>query len=313
MFTRILVPTDFSAPSDAALAYGRAIAGRSQATLHLMHVAENLFLHAVVANERDADAGVREMLEARFTDHDRNRLGAVPIVKRSDEPADEIVTYAHVAGAGLIVMGTHGRSGVAHVLVGSVAERVVRAAPCPVLTVKEARPVPETALFNRILVPTDFSGPSNAALEYARLLAARFGGSLHLLHVVEDSVFGGPFSPVPEVAIGEQSPEGRAAMLKKALARLDELVTPADRARFRMTTEVIVGKAADTIARHADVNGFDVIVMGTHGRTGITHMLFGSVAERVVRTAQCPVLTTHVTPEQTRVSVVGAKPAVASA
>jgi nucleotide-binding universal stress UspA family protein len=206
MFTRILVPTDFSTPSDAALAYGRALAGRFSAPLHLMNVAENLFLRAVVADPRDAEASTRRRLDECLTDDDR-RLGAVPVVKRSDEPADEIVSYARTAGIGLIVMGTHGRSGMAHLLIGSVAERVVRAAPCPVLTVREARLAPQTAPFTRILVATDFSGPSDAALAHARLLAAKFGASLHLLHVIEDPMVAGPFGPVSEMYVGEDFPE----------------------------------------------------------------------------------------------------------
>lgn len=312
MFTRILVPTDFSAPSDAALAYARIVARRFNATLHLMHVAENVFLRAIVADPRDADAATLRQLDERLTDENR-RAGAVPVVERSDEPADAIVSYAKTAGIDLIVMGTHGRSGLAHLLMGSVAEHVLRAAPCPVVTVRDAGAVPEAATFTRILVATDFSSASDAALQHARLLAAQFGSGLHLLHVIEEPVLGGPFGGAPDVYVGPDLAEIRSAQLKAAHERLAQQVTPTDRSRFHATTEVMLGKVADTIARYADVNGFDLVVMGTRGRGGVAHLFMGSVAEHVVRTARCPVLTAHSGPEPARVPVIGTQAALASA
>jgi nucleotide-binding universal stress UspA family protein len=137
MFARILVPTDFSAPSEAALAYGREIAERFDAALHLIHVAENPFLRAAVVDRRSLDEAHERWLQDRLTDADLRR-GAVAIVEQSDEPDSEILRYAKSANIDLIVMGTHGRTGLARVVLGSVAEAVVRAAPCPVLTVHAA-------------------------------------------------------------------------------------------------------------------------------------------------------------------------------
>jgi len=134
MFPRILVPTDFSAPSEAALAYGRGLAEQFDAALHLMHVAENPFLRAVVSDRRTLEEAPGRWLHDRLTDADRRR-GAVAVVEQSDEPASEILRYAESADIDLIVMGTHGRTGLAHLVFGSVAEAVVREAPCPVLTV----------------------------------------------------------------------------------------------------------------------------------------------------------------------------------
>jgi nucleotide-binding universal stress UspA family protein len=137
MFARILVPTDFSAPSEAALAYGRELALHYDSALHLMHIRENPFLRAEVSDRRSLDEGAARWLDERLTDTDRRR-GAVAIVEQSDEPAAEILRYAKSAGIDLIVMGTHGRTGLARVVLGSIAEAVVRAAPCPVLTVHSA-------------------------------------------------------------------------------------------------------------------------------------------------------------------------------
>ena len=131
MFARILVPTDFSAPSEAALAYGRELANQFDAALHLMHVAENPFLRAVAMDRRALEEAAVRRLQERLTEAERRR-GSVAIVEQSDEPANEILRYAKSTNIELIVMGTHGRTGLARVVMGSVAEAVVRAAPCPV-------------------------------------------------------------------------------------------------------------------------------------------------------------------------------------
>jgi nucleotide-binding universal stress UspA family protein len=137
MISRILVPTDFGDASEAALAYGREIADRFTAALHLIHIGENPFLRAAVADRRSLEEAPVRWLQGRLTETDRRR-GAVAIVEQSDEPAKEILRYAKSANIDLIVMGTHGRSGLARVVLGSVTEAVVRAAPCPVLTVHSA-------------------------------------------------------------------------------------------------------------------------------------------------------------------------------
>ena len=137
MFSRILVPTDFSACSATALDYARILAARFGASLHLLHVLENDFLRPMVVDPHTVEAGVLRQLHELLTIEDRER-GAVPVVLRSDAVADAIVSYARSVGIDLIVMGTHGRAGLAHLLKGSVAERVVRTAPCMVLTDREA-------------------------------------------------------------------------------------------------------------------------------------------------------------------------------
>jgi nucleotide-binding universal stress UspA family protein len=215
--------------------------------------------------------------------------GIVPVVTRSDEPHDEIVTYARTADVDLIVMGTHGRTGLAHLLMGSIAEKVVRAAPCPVLTVHGARDV-SAAGFRRILVPTDFGAASDTALHFGRILAGRFGASLHLMHVLEDLQVDQAIGP--EV-FATESPEARSARLRDARERLKHRISARDRGWLRATTEVLFGPPANMIADYAGDNDFDLIVMGTHGRKGMAHLLMGSVAERVVRTAACPVMTVH--------------------
>jgi nucleotide-binding universal stress UspA family protein len=133
---RILVATDFGPAAGAALTYGRALAKNFGATLTLMHVAENLFLRPTIGDPHALKAALVRRLEERLTVDDRSTLDARAVLDTSDQPADAITTYAKQAEIDLIVMGTHGRNGISHLLVGSVAERVVRTASCPVLTVK---------------------------------------------------------------------------------------------------------------------------------------------------------------------------------
>lgn len=142
--------------------------------------------------------------------------------------------------------------------------------------------------FTRILVPTDFGPASEAALACAREMATRFDASLHLLHVVEDAMATGVWTP--EVYVGA-SAEVRDRLMRDAEQRLTEAIPAAERDRFRSAAEVRVGGAAETIVEFAREKAIDLIVMGTHGRRGLAHMFLGSVAERLVRTAPCPVLT----------------------
>lgn len=136
VLNNILVATDFGPASDAALTYGRALAKQFGARLHLLHAAENDFLRATVTDPHVLRAAVARRLEERLTAEDRGERSGHAVLETSDRPAETITEYAKHARIDLIVMGTHGRTGVSHLLVGSVAERVVRTAPCPVLTVR---------------------------------------------------------------------------------------------------------------------------------------------------------------------------------
>ena len=132
----VLVATDFSPPSDAALTYASALARTFDAELHVLHVAENFFFRATPSDPHAVVAARQRTLDHRLAAAARAGLRARAVIEVSDSPADAIVEYAQGEGIDLIVMGTHGRSAISQLLVGSVAERVVRTAPCPVLTVR---------------------------------------------------------------------------------------------------------------------------------------------------------------------------------
>lgn len=191
-------------------------------------------------------------------------------------PWAEIVEGLEKEGCDLCVMGTHGRSGLPRILLGSVAEKVVRHSPCSVLVV---RPDSDVQPFAHALVPTDLSASANDALELAAGLV-RPDGALTLLHVLELPV---PFSGALPAELACDVDGHAAAALGKAAARL------APRVRTRTCTRM--GYAGVQILATLDEDrSLDLVVMGSHGRTGIKRALIGSVAEKIVRHARCPVL-----------------------
>jgi universal stress protein A len=150
---RILVATDFSETADAALKYGRALARNFGATLHVLHVADDFsarmgdtFLAVMPELVEDVAKDAKRRLSELVVDNDPNPLPVVPVVITASAPATAIVDYAKDEEIDLLVLGTQGRGAVAHLLMGSVAERVVRTAPCPVLTVR--RPADDFVITN---------------------------------------------------------------------------------------------------------------------------------------------------------------------
>jgi nucleotide-binding universal stress UspA family protein len=141
------------------------------------------------------------------------------------------------------------------------------------------------------MVPTDFSPASEIAFNYAVDLAAREGAAIHLLHVIDDAMFATAY---PD-GFYTELPGLRTQMIDEAQKRLNELAARCQAAKVLVTTEVLVGRPAAGIAQEAKAREMDLVVMGTHGRSGLAHLMLGSVAERVLRLAHCPVLTVRET------------------
>ncbi len=205
-------------------------------------------------------------------------------------PSEEVLAVAKTQGADLIVVGTRGKTGLDHILLGSTAERIIRMAHCPVLTVpvKKQRadggPITESSTTpKRVLVAVDFSDCSLDALEYGALIAQRSNASLKLLHVLEPVSYGLDFT-LPRTAERESS---KRAVMK----RLSDLVSALASAGLASDSLISGGLPADSILDAARAQSADMIIIGTHGRRGLSHVLFGSVAESVIRRSACPVLT----------------------
>jgi nucleotide-binding universal stress UspA family protein len=206
-------------------------------------------------------------------------------------PSEEVITAARAEDSDLIVVGTRGKTGLAHVLLGSTAERVIRGAPCPVLTVRmepadtkqEEGALSRPVTLERILVPVDFSACSLDALEYAVVVAQQAKASLMLLHVLEPVSYGLDFT------LGHS--RTRELVRENWTKRLEDLASSLKVTDIPVEVRLRGGLPADSILDSAQTLPCDLIVMGTHGRRGISHAISGSVAEAVLRKALCPVLT----------------------
>lgn len=299
---KILLPTDFSKCSNAALNHALFLAEHFGADLDLLHVVVLHDLDVELAGSRFPDADeiflrlrdvasgeMKALLEARRTDH----LDIREVQRRGVAAAPEIVSYAAEEHVDLIVMGAHGRRGFRRFLLGSVAEEVVRLAPCPVMTMRGEGKVPELHAPGRILVPFDFSEPSRSALVAARDLAVDFKAGLELVHVIEPIMAPHPYAPLH---FGSQAFD-MARLMERAETDLRVIAGEVAGTGVECSVRALEGHPAERITGYAEESGADLIVIATHGRTGLSRFFLGSVTERVVRGAECPVLTLKATPE----------------
>jgi nucleotide-binding universal stress UspA family protein len=204
----------------------------------------------------------------------------------------EILDRARAWPADVMVMGTHGRSGFERWVLGSVTEKVLRRAPCPVLTVPPPAAGLQTkgaVLFRRIVCPVDFSSASTAALGYALKLAEESCAEITVLHVLEWLVEDEPGARLS----GFDVPEFRRYLERDARARLETLVPPEARDWCRPREEVVGGRPWREVLRVAEETRADLVVMGVRGRNPVDLALFGSTTHHVVRGARCPVLVVH--------------------
>lgn len=309
---KLLVPIDFGHCSEAALARARAILARTpDAKMRVVHVYEPPYYapEALVNLPGEPPLPmveyVRQQAERQLAAFLAETLAAPECQGRVDTligagiAFEEIPRAAQAYGADLLVMGTHGRHGLSHLLLGSVAERVIRNAPCPVLVVRaapaagaqpvEPRGADAVLAFERVLVPVDFGPDALPAARLGLALSAHGAAGVTLVHVVPTPAYAGEVL-VPRaggIRLGE-------FLQDEALQRLQafaaELVPDPD---ARPAVRVVQGSPAEQIAALAADDGADLVVMGTKGRHGLAHLFVGSVAERVLRFATCPVVITR--------------------
>jgi nucleotide-binding universal stress UspA family protein len=309
---RILIPVDFSPFSLHALRYGCALARHNGADVYLLHVVQDITPISVGGDGIVASAAADYVDQVKTSAEEalvqvppRSWIDGLTVRRQTEigSPWNRIVEFATSHDIDLICLGTHGRGGMSRLVLGSVSEKVVQHAPCQVLVVRRHEHEfvdeehPEPAL-KRILVPIDFSDTSQSALEQGVTLACQFKAELHLFHVVEDN------SPsVSQVALAYPVFQSYVhELVKSGQKQLDELPLPSSKTAFSIQRKVVVGDPIGKINDYAEEHGIDLIVMGTHGRTGPSHWLLGSVAERVVRSAPCPVLVTPLHPAATKSS-----------
>lgn len=268
MYEHIMVPTD---GSDAAVAAGKAafaLATQFDSTLHAVHVREE------DTDDEYATALVEAIAEAA---KEVNEPTTTAVLDREESVPQTLIRYARESDIDCIVMGTHGHNGLRESVLGSVTERTLREAPVPVVAVHEETVV--TGDIERLLVPTDGSDCANAAVDHALELAAATGAAVHLVHVVDAPAMG-----ADDAAIYD----GLEAAGREALD------TARERARAAGVSEVeaslMNGRPHDAIREYVEANDVDYVVMGTHGHTGVSRLFLGSVAERVIRLVDVPVV-----------------------
>lgn len=283
---RILCPIDFSAFSEHALDHAVAIARWYGSAVTLFHVyaivpmavypAGAPILPSELLTERvraDLMAGMKRLAEGAA------RAGvAIECEIGEGNPAREILARANTPACDLLVMGTHGASGFDRLVFGSVTEKVLRKASCPVLSVPPAAGEHRAVPFTRILCALDFSDCSLRALDYATSLAQEGDARLTVVHVIEVP----SAAPVADYLAGVEADHRQ---------RLEDAVRARVREFSRVEPILAIGKPSREVLRLAGEQQSDLVVIGIQGRGASDLLFFGSVAQHVVRHASCPVLT----------------------
>jgi len=286
--TKILVPVDFSPFSDWATDYAIALASHYKAKITLFHV--------VVLYEADLDEEIHlsqleELIERKELRSDEllskqsKKLSKINLeldsrIERGLSASDTILEYAGKNNYDLIVMGTHGRTGIKNWIYGSVTEKVVRLSTIPVITLHND---PGLFKIENILVPIDFSENSRLGACEAAVVAEQFKSKITFVHVVEQHIH-----PSFHV-VGIESVFAINADLKQISQ--EKLAEFCKREDLNPEYKVLEGNVHQSIADYAADCNADLIIMSTRGFTGLDHLLIGSTTERVVRIAPCPVLT----------------------
>jgi nucleotide-binding universal stress UspA family protein len=290
---RILCPIDFSETSRHALEHALAIARWYDSEIVALHVIDlpmlpPLPILSAVADPvpvpdsdrwKQAEEELRAWLERR-----RSGLKTDVVIDQG-QAAAIILDVATSRQADLVVMGTHGLTGFERFMLGSVTEKVLRRATCPVMTVPPASQTAAIVPYKRLVCPVDFSDSSLAALQFAFSIAEEADAKLTILHVFE-------WPPDDDVLTQRfDVPAYRRAVEEETCGRLEALVPDEVRVWCTPSTKVAHGKPYREILQVAANEGTDLIVIGVRGRNAVGLTVFGSTTNQVVRRASCPVLT----------------------
>lgn len=292
---KILYPTDFSNCSKQAYPHALFLAEKYGAELHILHV---ITIHTGDAYDPGYDfphleeynihleKHAMEESDKLIKEHKVSETKIFKVQQRGYSPSATILQYAQDKNIDLIVLGTHGRRGLGYLFLGSVAEEVTRFARRPVYTIREEKsPIPVEKI-NRILVPIDLSKFSKQALQYANELCQDYGAELEVIHVVEERIHPALYDS-SKSSIFEFTPEIR----KKTTGLIKKMFDEISGSKVKYKIKITEGVAAREILKHIENNDIDMIVLTTHGASGLDQFLLGSVAEKIIRRSICPVFT----------------------
>lgn len=299
---RILFPTDFSPSAEDAFSHAAYLASRYDAEVRVFNVVtpqeagqmnpmDYLPLEATEDDDLVYAAEDDDLAYDTRTEHGEPSPAPRTVNVHYEQvesisPAKAIVDHAHEHDIDLIVMGTHGRRGTERLLSGSVSEEVVRQAPCPVFSIVSRSEPSLGPPIDHILAPVDLSGETSLVIGHAQALANTYNAALSILHVIEEPAFPAVYAINPLAPV-LQDVQARA---QKAL---DELAAGVKEQVDEVNVHVAVGYAPQDIIDYAEANDVNCIVLATYGHAGLRRFLIGSVAEKVVRTATCPVFTVN--------------------
>jgi nucleotide-binding universal stress UspA family protein len=293
----IVVPIDFSNMSIQAIKIATRLARRFAASIHLAHVrqfdyagfsapAPPVVPFSLITYEQEGEKRVLKELNALARENGVS--SAICHVLSGAPPFDEICRLAQEIPADLIVMPTHGRTGLKHVFLGSTAEKIVQHSPCPVFVTRGNALQSKNgsrSTIKTILVPVDFSGCSRDGLRYAIGFANKFGARIIVQHATYlGYIYSSEGNAIYDVrAIQETARENAERQMR-------ELVHTVKFGRVKFETVLTEGSPVLDICAFAKDRDADLIITSTHGLTGFKHVLIGSIAEQVVRHAPCPIL-----------------------
>lgn len=292
-FKTIFVTTDFSPCADYAVEYAAALAKRLGATVHLGHVVDTGYLtYAALYGQSlmvDPDVESVEKAAQGHLDEVKARLENQGLTVEArltrGTPVPELLKMAQESGAAILVTGTHGHTGFDKFLFGSTCEKLIRQSPVPVLAVRqpseEATFLHYEFVIKRVLCTTDLSELAHAALPFAGEFCAALDAELTLLHVIDTRFDSFPYL----AAVDQPSHEELHGHAEKLLNEWVEQLGVG-----KVGTAVIDGMPHERIAQYIRDHNVDLLIMATHGHSGLAHALLGSTTERVIRTAPCPVL-----------------------
>ncbi len=295
--TRILLPTDYSLASQIACHLAARLANFLKAGLVIFHAIPRAELfHEVRRPGKRTQVeflnAARTQVQTWFEAGVPSELhGFLPVDFRVKvgEPIPGIARAVRRTGADLVLMATRGRTGLSHLLLGSVTEAVLRTVSVPVLALRLGQGEHHLAAIRRILWATDLSPVSEGAWQYAVTLAGVFGAEVVLLHAVQ---------PTEVAAVADHPLSRPVHWVEHYFIRIEEELERRQQAlealRLRARRKVVVGIPTEAIVGYARAEQADLIIMGTHGRTGLSHAILGSVAAGVIRKAPCPVLAVKV-------------------
>ncbi|ELY40673.1 universal stress protein [Natronorubrum sulfidifaciens] len=288
----LLIPTDGSDPAEAAARRGFDLAAQCDAAVDVLSVADDTIATGAgySGDSQSIRKRLREQATARATAlrDDATDCGLeATAVTREGIPSKEIVDYADEHAMDAIAIGTSGRGGVSRAVVGSVADKVVRTASVPVVTInpEAASEATRKLTVDSILLPTDGSDTAEAVIHHGIELAAQLDATVHLLSVI-DSDRAQVFS-----ALANADADIAAELRERATDALDERAAEARACDIDVVTTIRDGDPAEEIVDYADTESIDLIAMGTAGRGGFERFIVGSVTDDVVRTASVPVVT----------------------